>query len=208
MKTLRLSEKYKKEVIPAMMEKFGYRNPMAVPKIKKIIVNSGFGRMVIDKSSKEREKIQNQISNSLGLITGQKPALKRAKKSIASFKLRKGMAIGVQVTLRGKRMQEFLEKLVWLVLPRTRDFRGISPEQFDKEGNLTIGFKEYTPFPEIVIEKEKGIFGLEVTVVTTAKSKKEGIELLRLMGFPIKNPLAKASPDVHRGVRTRKFTRA
>ena len=186
MKTVRLSEKYKKEVIPVMREKFGYTNDMAVPKIEKIIVNLGFGRMVIGKGSKEREKIQNQILSSLGLITGQKPALKRAKKSIASFKLRKGMAIGAQVTLRGKRMQEFLEKLVWLVFPRTRDFRGISSNQFDKEGNLTIGFKEYTPFPEVVVEKEKGIFGLEVTVVTTAKSKKEGIELLRLMGFPLK----------------------
>jgi len=184
---LRLSEKYKKEVIPAMREKFGYKNDMAVPKIKKVIVNTGFGRMVIGKTSKEGEKTQKYIFNSLALITGQKPQRREAKKSISSFKLRKGMTVGARVSLGGKRMYGFLEKLIWLVLPRTRDFKGLSPEAFDKEGNLTIGFKEYTPFPEITPGKEKGIFGLEVTVVTTAKNKEEGIELLKLMGFPIKS---------------------
>lgn len=183
---LRLAEKYKKEVIPAMREKFGYKNPMAVPKIKKVIVNAGFGRMVTDKTSKEAEKIQKYIFDNLALITGQKPQRREAKKSISSFKLRKGMIVGARVSLGGKRMYDFLERLIWLVLPRTRDFKGLAPKTFDKEGNLTIGFKEYTPFPEIIPEKEKGIFGLEITVVTTAKNKEEGIELLKLLGFPIK----------------------
>lgn len=184
---LRLAEKYKREVIPEMMKKFGYKNPMAVPKIKKVVVNVGFGRMVIDKTSKEAEKIQKYIFNSLALITGQKPQRREAKKSISSFKLREGMTVGARVSLGGKRMYYFLEKLIGLVLPRTRDFKGLSPKAFDKEGNLTIGFKEFTPFPEISPEKEKGIFGLEVTVVTTAKNQEEGIELLKLIGFPIKS---------------------
>jgi len=183
---LRLKDKYKKEVIPVMREKFGYKNPMAVPKIKKVIVNAGFGRMIADKTSKEAEKIQKYIFDNLALITGQKPQRREAKKSISSFKLRKGMIVGARVSLGGKRMYDFLERLIWLVLPRTRDFKGLSPKTFDKEGNLTIGFKEYTPFPEIIPEKEKGIFGLEITVVTTAKNKEEGIELLKLLGFPIK----------------------
>ncbi len=183
----RLTEKYKREVIPEMMKKFGYKNPMAVPKIKKVIVNVGFGRMVVDKTSKEAEKIQKYIFNSLALITGQKPQRREAKKSISSFKLREGMTVGARVSLGGKRMYDFLEKLIWLVLPRTRDFKGLSPKAFDKEGNLTIGFKEFTPFPEISPEKEKGIFGLEVTVVTGAKNREEGIELLKLIGFPIKS---------------------
>ncbi|MCD6500535.1 50S ribosomal protein L5 [bacterium] len=182
---LKLKDKYKKEVIPAMREKFGYKNDLAVPKIKKVVVNCGFGRMITGKTSKEREKIQEYIFNILALITGQRPQYREAKKSISSFKLKKKMPIGARVTLRGQRMYDFLEKLIWLVFPRTRDFKGISTKQFDKEGNLTVGFKEYTPFPEVTSEKEKGIFGLEVTVVTTAKNREEGIELLRLMGFPI-----------------------
>jgi large subunit ribosomal protein L5 len=183
---MRLKEKYKKEVIPKMMEKFGYKNPMACPKIEKVVANIGFGKQVAGKSSTEREKIQEHILKTLSLITGQKAILTKAKKSISGFKLRKGMPIGAKVTLRGQRMYEFLGKLIWLVLPRTRDFRGIPQSSIDENGNLTIGFKEYTPFPEVVPEKEKGIFGLEVTVVTTAKTREEGIELLKLLGFPIK----------------------
>ncbi len=184
---LRLKEKYKKEVIPKLMEKFGYKNPFSCPKIDKVVINSGFGRMVTGKGSSEREKIQDFVLKSLSLITGQKPAPRKAKKSIAGFKLRRGMIVGAQVTLRGERMYDFIEKLIMLVLPRTRDFRGIPLKSVDKEGNLTLGFKEFTPFPEVVAEKEKGIFGLEVTIVTTAKSREEGIELLRLLGFPLKN---------------------
>lgn len=183
----RLSSKYKKEVIPAMKEKFGYKNDMAVPKIKKVVVNCGFGRMITGKTSKEQEKIKEHIFKNLALVTGQRPQGRGAKKSISSFKLRKGMTVGAQVSLGGKRMYDFLERLIWLVLPRTRDFKGISGNLVDQQGNLTIGFKEYTPFPEATIEKEKGIFGLEVTVVTTAKNKEEGIELLKLLGFPIKS---------------------
>jgi len=183
---LRLQQKYKKEAIPAMMKKFGYKNPMAVPKIKKVVVNCGFGRTISGKTAKEREKIQEHIFNNLALITGQRPEWREAKKSISSFKLRQGMQIAARVSLGGRRMYDFLERLIWLVLPRTRDFKGISRHSVDQQGNLTIGFKEYTPFTEVTVEKEKGIFGLEVTVVTSAKSKEKGIELLRLMGFPIK----------------------
>lgn len=182
---LRLQQKYKKEVVPAMMQKFGYRNPMAVPSIEKVVVNCGFGRIIVGKGSGEREKAQEHILKNLALITGQKPTLRKARKSIASFKLRKGQAVGAKVTLRGKRMYEFLEKLIWLCLPRSRDFRGISLSSITKQGDLTIGFKEYTPFPEVKIEKEKGLFGLEITVVTNAKTQEEGIELLGLMGFPL-----------------------
>jgi len=183
---LKLSEKYKKEVIPAMKEKFGYTNDMAVPRIEKVIVNSGFGRQVSGKTGKEGEKIQNHILNELSLVTGQKPALRKAKKSISSFKLRKGMPIGAVVTLRGRKMYDFLERLIFITLPRTRDFRGIDSKLIDQKGNLCLGFKEHTSFPEISAEKEKSIFGLEMSIVTTADNKEQGLELLRLLGFPIK----------------------
>lgn len=183
---LHLSEKYKKEVIPEMMKRFGYKNPMAVPKIEKVVVNCCFGREISGKGSSDREKIIKNVSNILSMITGQKPALAPARKSIAAFKLREGMPIGLKATLRKKRMYDFLERLIWLVLPRTRDFRGIPLETIDKQGNLTIGFKDYSPFLEVVIDRDKGVFGLEATVVTTARDKKEGIELLRLLGFPLK----------------------
>lgn len=183
---LRLIEKYNTEVVPEMMKKFGYRNKMAVPKIEKIIVNCGFGKQVASKTSKEGEKIQKHILQELSLITGQKPALRKAKKSISSFKLRKGIAIGAVATLRGRKMYDFLERLIFITFPRTRDFRGIDSKLIDQKGNLSLGFKEHTSFPEILVEKEKSIFGLEVTIVTTSKSREEGIELLRLIGFPLK----------------------
>lgn len=183
---IQLKEKYQKEVIPEMMEKFGYKNLMAVPKIEKVIVNTGFGRLVSGKTSEEQKKIFETILEDLSLISGQKPILKRAKESISGFKIRKGLPIGMMVTLRGKRMADFLERLIHIALPRSRDFQGIDQKSFDKKGNLTIGVKEHIAFPEILPEKAKNIFGLEVTVVTNAKSREEGIELLRLMGFPIK----------------------
>lgn len=183
---LRLQEKYQKEVIPAMQEKFGYKNKMAVPKIEKVIVNTGFGRLVSGKTSDEQKKIVDFILNDLSLICGQKPILTQAKKSISGFKIRQGMPVGAQVTLRGKRMSDFLERLIHIALPRSRDFRGIEPRAIDQEGNLTTGIREHIAFPEILPEKAKDIFGLEVTVVTNAKSREEGIELLRLLGFPIK----------------------
>jgi len=171
--------------VPKMMEKFGYKSPMAVPKIEKIVVNSGFGKQISGKTSSEREKVINTVMEVLGLITGQKPSLRKARKSISSFKLRKGQPVGAKVTLRKKRMYDFLERLIMIVLPRTRDFKGIPLKSVDKEGNLTLGFKEYSPFPEVTIEKEKGIFGLEITIATTAKTREEGIELLRLIGVPL-----------------------
>lgn len=183
---LKLPEKYKKEVVPAMMEKFGYQNIMAVPKIEKVVVNVGFGRLVTGKTSKEQEKIRETILNDLALITGQRPVLTQARKSVSGFKIRKGMSIGARITLRGQKMYDFLERLIHIALPRSRDFRGLKPDSFDQEGNLTIGIKEHIVFPEVSLEIAKNIFGFEITVVTTAKNKEEGIELLKLLGFPIK----------------------
>lgn len=184
---MKLLEKYKKEVIPAMMAKFGLKNAMAVPKIEKVIVNSGFGKMITEKTSDEQKKICDAILNDLSLITGQKPNLTRAKKSISSFKIREGMSVGARVTLRGKKMMDFLERLIHVGLPRSRDFRGIDQKSIDKKGNLTIGIKEHICFPEVSPEKVKAIFGFEVTIVTTAKKREEGIELFKLLGFPIKS---------------------
>jgi len=184
---LQLKEKYQKEVIPSMMQKFGYTNKMAVPKIEKVVINTGFGRQISGKTSEEQKKIQDFILEDLSLICGQRPILTRAKKSISGFKIRKGMPVGAAVILREKMMINFLERLIHLALPRSRDFRGIDSKSVDKEGNLTISIQEHIAFPEISPEKAKFIFGLEITIVTTAKSKEEGIELLRLLGFPIKS---------------------
>ncbi len=183
---MRLEEKYKKQILPAMMEKFNCKNKMAVPKLSKVIINSGFGNQVAGKGAGDRDKIAQVIVQKLALIVGQQPVLAKAKKSISSFKLREGVVIGAKATLRGKRAYQFLEKLIYLILPRQRDFRGIDEKAVTPQGNLTIGFKEYTPFPEVKIEKEKGLFGLEITIVTTAQTKEEGIELLKLMGLPFK----------------------
>jgi len=181
-----LREKYKKEVIPQMKEKFGYKSDMAVPKIEKAVINVGFGRLVGGATSDERKKIQDSILQDLALISGQKPILRNAKKAISSFKTRTGMPIGATCTLRGKKMYDFLERLINIGLPRSRDFKGIDANSIDKGGNLTIGIKEHIAFPEILPEKTKQIFGFEVTVVTTAKNKEKGLEFLRLIGFPIK----------------------
>ncbi len=181
-----LREKYNKEIVPKMMEKFGYKNPMAVPKIKKITLNSSFGKDIAGKSSGEREKIQNLIMQDLALISGQKPKLVKSKKSIAGFKLREGLEIAAVVTLRKAKMWDFLEKLIYLSFPRSRDFKGIDPKSIDQGGNLNIGFREHINFPEIFSEKEKTIFGLEVSISTDAKNKEEGLELFTLLGTPLK----------------------
>jgi large subunit ribosomal protein L5 len=181
-----LKEKYQKETIPQMMERFGYKSKMAVPKIEKVVVNTGFGRAIGGKTSDEQKKIQSAILNDLALICGQKPILTKAKKSIAGFKIRTGMPVGAAITLRGKKMYDFLERLIYIDLPRTRDFRGIESKSFDKSGNLTIAVKEHIIFPEISLEKSRIIFGFEIIIATTAKNQEQGIELLRLMGFPIK----------------------
>lgn len=183
---IRLIEKYKKEVISAMQEKFGYKNVMAVPKIEKVVINTGFGKLVSGKTSEEQKKIQSSILDDLTLICGQRPILTRAKKSIAGFKTREGMPIGVKVTLRSKKMGDFLERVIHIALPRSRDFRGIELKSFDKNGELTIPIKEHIVFPEVLPEKAKTIFGFEITIVTTAKAREESIELLKLIGFPIK----------------------
>jgi len=184
---LRLKEKYTQEVIPAMMKKFGYKSAMAVPKIEKVIINTGFGKLVVGKTSDEQKKIRESILNDLALICAQKPILTLAKKSVSAFKIKKGMPLGAKVTLRKKRMFDFLERLIHIALPRSRDFQGIDPQAFDKRGNLTIGIKEQIAFPEVSPEKAKQIFGFEITICTNAKSREEGIELLKLMGFPIKS---------------------
>lgn len=172
-------EKYKKEVIPSMRKKFGYKNEMSVPRILKVVVNSGVGKL---REEKQREEIEKYLN----LITGQKPAPRPSKKAIASFKTREGQIIGYQVTLRGKRMYDFLSRFVNLALPRTRDFQGIDGKAFDRGGNLTVGVKEHIVFPEMIGEDYRFLFGLEITVVTSAQKRSEGIELLRMMGFPIK----------------------
>ena len=174
-----IPETYKKKVIPAMREIFGYRNMMAVPKVEKVVVNMGIGRL---RDDKERDGVKKFLR----LITGQEPSSRPAKKAIAAFKTREGLVIGYQVTLRGKRMEDFISRLINIALPRTRDFRGLDEAMFDNAGNLTIGIKEYIVFPEMIGEDYKLLFGLEATIVTTAAKREEGIELLRLLGFPIK----------------------
>ena len=178
----RLLEKYRKIVIPAMRDKFGYKNVMAIPKIEKVVVNVGYGRKAVAKETKAIEKIEQDLVK----ISGQKAATRQAKQSISGFKVRQGLNVGVMVTLRGRRMYDFIDRLISIALPRSRDFHGLEQKAFDQCGNLNIGIKEQTIFPEVTYESLKDIFPLEVTVVTTAKSKEEGVELLRLIGFPIK----------------------
>lgn len=174
-----ITEIRNKKVIPAMREKFGYTNVMEVPSVHKVVINIGIGKL---KDEKERE----EVKKFLRLISGQEPSSRPAKKAIAAFKTREGLTIGYQVTLRGSRMNDFISRLVNIALPRMRDFRGLEASAFDSCGNLTIGIKEYIIFPEMIGEDYRFLFGLEATIVTTAKKREEGIELLRLLGFPIK----------------------
>ncbi|MEK9148129.1 MAG: 50S ribosomal protein L5 [Patescibacteria group bacterium] len=175
-----LQEKYRKEVIPAIQKQFGYKNAMAVPRIAKVVVNSGVGRL-------RDEKQMSIVRHALALITGQEPSPRPARQAIAAFKTRRGLIIGYRVTLRGRRMWDFLGRLVNVAIPRQRDFQGLEPKSFDARGNLTIGFREHIVFPEMIGEDVPFIFGLEVTVVTTAHNREEGIVLLKLLGFPIKS---------------------
>lgn len=176
-----LRKKYTEETAPALRARFGYKNVMAVPRIEKVVVHAGVGRMRDDKQ-------QEEVRKYLSLITGQKSAPRPAKKAIASFKTRKGLIIGYQATLRGTRMYDFLSRLIDVGLPRTRDFRGLDEKSFDQKGNLTIGIKEHIIFPEMMGEDYRLLFGFEVTVVTRARTREEGIELLRLLGFPLQSP--------------------
>ena len=176
----RLQEKYNKEVVPALTEKFGYKNIMELPKISKIIINMGVGEAV------GNPKALDSAVNDLTIIAGQKPILTRAKKSLAAWKLRQGMPIGAKVTLRGVRMYQFLDKFMNVALPRVRDFRGISANSFDGRGNYAIGLKEQLIFPEIEYDKIDKLRGMNIVVVTTAKTDEEAKELLKLMGMPFK----------------------
>ncbi|MBX4200535.1 50S ribosomal protein L5 [Candidatus Parcubacteria bacterium] len=182
----KLQEKYNKVIIPAMQKKFGYKNPMAVPHITKVTLNSSFGKATATKTSGEREKVQKLIMADMALIAGQAPRLVKSKKSIAGFKLREGLEIAAMVTLRKQRMWDFLERFIYLSLPRSRDFQGLNPKSIDQRGNMNIGFREHILFPEIFVEKEKTIFGLEITISTNAKSREEGLELFTLLGLPLK----------------------
>jgi large subunit ribosomal protein L5 len=177
----RLKETYRNEIVPALREEFGYGNIMQVPKIAKVSVNMGVGE-----AARDAKLIQGAITD-LSLITGQKPRVNRARKSIAQFKLREGMPIGVSVTIRGDRMWEFLDRLLSLALPRIRDFRGLSPKQFDGKGNYTFGLTEQVMFHEIDPDKVDRQRGMDITVVTTAATDEEGRSLLRRLGFPFKD---------------------
>lgn len=175
-----LQEHYVNECRDQLKEKFGYSNPMQIPKIEKIVLNMGLGEAV------QNPKIIEGTTNELTAIAGQKAVVTRAKKSIATFKLREGMPIGCRVTLRKERMYDFLSKLINIALPRVRDFRGISPKGFDKRGNYSMGIQEHIIFPEIDYDKIDKIRGLNITIVTSAENDAEGFELLRLMGMPFK----------------------
>jgi large subunit ribosomal protein L5 len=174
-------KKYNSEVVPKFREKFGEKNIFSVPKITKVVINCGLGKFL-----KEKEAV-DEIVRDLRDISGQKPVLVKAKKSVSGFKIRQGQEVGVVVTLRGNRMWSFLERLVGSALPRIRDFRGIDAKNFDKNGNLNLALKEHTVFPEISAENAKNIFSFQITVVTTSKEREEGIEIFRMLGFPIKS---------------------
>lgn len=176
----RLRERYLKEVVPALKKEFGYANVMAVPKIEKIVVNMGLGEATAN------VKVVDTGSEELARITGQRPVTRRAKKSIAAFKVRKGMVVGTSVTLRGTRMYEFLDRLVSIALPRVRDFRGVSPKGFDGRGNYTLGLRDQLIFPEIDYLKVDKTRGMNVSVVTTAKTDQEARKLLQLVGMPFR----------------------
>ena len=175
---LRLKEKYRNEAIPAMMERHGYKNIMQVPRLEKVVLNIGLGEAIANAKALEAAE------SDLTAITGQHPVITRSKKSIAAFRLRAGMPIGIMVTLRGERMYQFLDKLVSAVLPRVREFQGVSATAFDGRGNYTLGMKEQIFFPEIDYDKVDKVRGLEISIVTTAKTDEEGKHLLELLGMP------------------------
>ncbi len=178
--TPRLFEKYNNEIIPKLSKQFSYKSVMQVPRLEKIVVNMGLGAAIQD------PKILEEAMNDLAAITGQRPSIRTAKKSVSNFKLREGMKIGAKVTLRKARMYEFLDRLISMALPRVRDFRGVSDKSFDGRGNYTLGVKEQTIFPEINVDKVNRVLGMDITFVTTAKTDKEAYELLAAFGFPFR----------------------
>jgi large subunit ribosomal protein L5 len=177
----RLKERYQKEVVPVLVKEFSYGNANAVPRMRKIVVNMGLGEAI------QNAKLLDSAANELGQITGQKPVVTRARKSIANFKLRKNMPIGVMVTLRGDRMYEFFDRLTSVAMPRVRDFRGVSTRAFDGRGNYTLGFKDQLVFPEIDYAKVDKTKGMNITIVTDAKTDAEALALLRHMGMPFRS---------------------
>ena len=177
----RIKEKYLAEAVPALQQKFGYKNVMQIPRLEKVIINMGLG------DCKDNAKALEVAVSELGQIAGQKPLVTKAKKSVANFKLRQGMNVGAKVTLRGARMEEFIDKLVNIALPRVRDFRGVSGKAFDGRGNYALGIKEQRIFPEIDYDKVEKIRGMEMIFVTTAKTDEEAKELLRLLGMPFEH---------------------
>ena len=176
----RLLEKYQKQVVPQLIKKFEYKNKLSLPKLQKIVVNMGVGRAV------DNKKLIEEATKHLTIVTGQKPLVTVAKKAIAGFKLRKGQAIGCKVTLRGKRMFEFLDRLISIVLPRIRDFRGISQKAFDGRGNYTLGLTEQIVFPEISIDSVEFVQGMDITMVISGNSNEQSCELLKLLGMPFR----------------------
>ena len=174
----RLKEKYENEVVKQLIEQFGYENVMQVPKLEKIVINVGLGE------AKDNQNLLNSVKNELALITGQVPVEAKAKKSVANFKLREGQAIGAKVTLRRDKMYDFLDKLISISLPRVRDFRGINPNSFDGRGNYSLGIKEQLIFPEIKYDNVDFLHGMDITIVTTAKTDEEAKAFLQLMGMP------------------------
>jgi len=179
----RLKEMFNTDITEAMIKKFGYKNKLAVPKLEKVVVNMGLGE------AKENAKVIENATNDMAIVTGQKPVVTKAKKSVSAFKLREGMPIGCKVTLRGDRMYNFVDRLINVSIPRVRDFRGVSPDSFDGRGNYTLGIKEQLIFPEITYDKIDKVRGMEVVFVTTAKTDEEARELLRLFGMPFIRPI-------------------
>ena len=175
-----LAQQYKEEIRPQLKEEFEYDNVMEIPKLEKAVINVGIGE------AKEDPKLLDKVVEDIKKITGQSPKVTRSKKAIANFKIREGMPIGVKVTLRGEKMYEFLYKMINVGLPRIRDFRGVSSDSFDGRGNYSLGIEEHTVFPEIKVDEVEKVHGLEVTIVTTAETDREGLELLKLMGMPFK----------------------
>lgn len=174
----RFKDKYQNDVAKALMEKFGYKSVMEIPKIEKIVINMGLG------DGKDNPKVIKAAVDELATIAGQAPIITKAKKSVANFKVRQGMNVGAKVTLRGERMYEFIDRFITIALPRVRDFRGVNANSFDGRGNYTLGIKEQLIFPEINIDKVETVRGMDITFVTTAKTDEEARELLRLMGMP------------------------
>ncbi len=177
----RLQEKYKQTIVPSLIERFSFKNKLSVPKLQKIVVNMGIGRAV------DNKKLIEEGVKHLTIVTGQKPLITTAKKAISGFKLRQGQPIGCKVTLRGKRMYEFLDRLISIVLPRIRDFRGISPKSFDGRGNYTLGLTEQIVFPEINIDAVEFVQGMDVSLVITGNSNEYSLELLKLLGMPFRS---------------------